>query len=76
MRIDVFRLTDIAGLSHVTVLVLKWYDFVHECVGIFNLSLFPGLSLLNALPGPYDATTCAEVERNQPAAVQLCGGTG
>lgn len=35
-----------------------------------------GLSLLNALPGPDAGTTCAEAERNQPAAIQLCGGTG
>lgn len=35
-----------------------------------------GVSLLNALPGPDDVTACAEVKGNQPAALQLCGGTG
>lgn len=38
--------------------------------------LLKGLSFLNALPGPDDITTCAEAKRNQPAAVQLCGGAG
>lgn len=49
---------------------------------VFNCSLcsdsvsFSGLPLLHALPGPDDVTTCAEAQRNQPAAIQLCGGAG
>lgn len=44
--------------------------------GVSNVSVVSGLSLFVALPGPDDVATCAEAERNQPAAVQLCGGTG
>lgn len=49
------------------------------CIDPVSLSCsvsFSGLSFLITLPGPDDVTTCAEAERNQPAAIQLCGGTG
>lgn len=38
--------------------------------------LCPGVPLLDALPGSDDLPTRAKAEGGQPAALQLCGGTG